>query len=203
MSCENQLLQLILRTRCLHQSCRVSVGSCPPRAVGCIMERGWEIQELFSSLGLGRVEARCSLSVFEQLLLQELPQHPPAPDLTQPRMPSHTKLGWILPVPVPLPVLGYQSGALPSPPSTPTAATTDIPAQLAPHITWASILQIYNCYSRHTFLQFSKLIDPDSPLCKKCRYFDKERAVLKCLPEPPHHPWTFPEPVWEYSLVTL
>lgn len=109
----------------------------------------------------------------------------------------YTDLGWTLPVPVPLcpwlPVWGSpitsqchpalsQLPPLPNTPAAPSIAGT-------PHHL-ASFLQIYNCQSRQTFPQFSKLIDPYCHLCKKCRYFDKERAVLECLPEPPHHSWT-------------
>lgn len=110
MSCENQLLQLIHRTQSLHQSCRISVGSCSPRAVGRTMGRGWEMQELFRW-----VFAEVKPDVFKQRLLQELPQHSPAPDLTHSFMCPYTP-SWAGPyLSLSLSVLGCLSGAPPLP----------------------------------------------------------------------------------------
>lgn len=115
---------------------------------------------------------------------------------TQPLMPLHTKPSWTGPnlslsLPLSCPWLPV-SGA----PPLPFHATQHshschhcltpqlLPAQLAPHITWASFLQICNCCSRHTFLcveNTQELCDPDCHLCKKCSCFDRDQCWSACL----------------------
>lgn len=203
MSCENLLLQLIQRASCLHQSCRVSVGSCPSRTVGCTMGRGWEIQELFSYSGPGRGETRCSSSVFKQLLLQELPKHMPAPDLRYSLVPLQTKLGWTFPVPVLscswLPVWGS-----PITPQCHHCLTPQLPpAQLASHITWHSFLYIYNCYSRNTFLQFSKLLTLTVTCVRNAAALTRREQCWSACLNVPTTPGVSQESVRQYSLVAL
>lgn len=140
MSCEN-LLQLIHRTRSLHQSCRISVGSCSPRAVGRTMGRGWEMQELFRW-----VFAEVKPDVFKQRLLQEVPQHLPAPDLTHSLVYPYWVHGPGLDPTCPCPSLSLAAClGLPHYPLNATQHSHSchhcltpqlLPAQLAPHITW-------------------------------------------------------------------
>lgn len=80
---------------------------------------------------------------------------------------------------------------LPAPLLTPQLLS----ARLALHITRASSLQMYNsCDRRTAFVQVAKLIGPYCRSCKKCRVFDKDRAVPEWLPKPPHRSWTFCKP---------
>lgn len=72
---------------------------------------------------------------------------------------------------------------LPDTPATPSTAGT--PHHLALIPAHLPLLE-----QKHLPAVF-QIIDADSHLCKKCSCFDKERAVLEWLPEPPHHSWSF------------
>lgn len=99
--------------------------------------------------------------------------------------------GLDLPCPCPVLFLAACLGlphypSMPPLPDTPaTPSTAGIPHHLALIPVHLQLLQ-----QKHLPAVF-QIIDPDSHLCKKRSCFDKERAVLECLPERPHHSWSF------------
>lgn len=110
---------------------------------------------------------------------------------TQFCVPLHTKLGWTLPVPVPVP--GCLSGAPPLPLNV-TQHTHSCHHCLTPQLLPAHHLGLIPA-DLHLLQQTHlpavlQIIDLHCHLCKKCSCFDKERAVLECPSEPPQHSWT-------------
>lgn len=166
-------------------------------------ERLGNTRTLCSSLGLGRGWARCSLSVFKQLLLQELPLHTPAPDLTHsfvcPYTPSWAGPYLSLSLAASLGLPHYPSMS----PSILTAATTAWHPSYSQHITWASFLQIYTCYSRHTFLQFCKLLILTVTCARNAAALTKRKQCWSAHLNLPNTPGPPQELGWQHSLVAL